>query len=201
MTLDYDLEDDAMMTQDPESASNGKIFTAAVTLELGENTVEVEATDLGANGGNVTTENYSVDVVGGEARTYSYDDNGNCTGYTTASGSVSYDWDAEDRLVKITQTSTGNPTLVSEFTYDGFSRWVQIVEKSNGATTSTKRFIWCGTELCEERDASNAVTRRFLSEGEQIGAAKFYFTRDHLGSVREMTGQLGLVRAQYAYDP
>jgi RHS repeat-associated protein len=106
-------------------------------------------------------------------------------------------------LVKITQASTGNPTLTSEFTYDGFSRWVKIVEKSNSNVTSTKQFVWCGTKVREERDANNVVTKRFFGEGEQIVATslKFYFTRDHLGSIREMTGNQGITRAQYDYDP
>jgi RHS repeat-associated protein len=30
---------------------------------------------------------------------------------------------------------------------------------------------------------------------------KFYYTRDHLGSIREMTDETGAVRARYDYDP
>jgi RHS repeat-associated protein len=192
----------ATMKQDPNSASNGKLFAATLSLSSGQNSVQVVATDLGANGGNTTTKNYTVNVVGGQDKSFSYDANGNCTGYTTANGSVTYDWDAEDRLVKITQSSAGNPTLTSEFAYDGFSRWVKIVEKSDGNVTSTKQFIWCGRQVCEERDGNNAVAKRFFQEGEQrIGSFNLFFTRDHLGSIREVTGPQGATRAEYDYDP
>jgi RHS repeat-associated protein len=188
----------ATMKQDPASASNGKIFTRALALPTGSNFISVVATDFNSPSANTSTSNYSVSVVSPESRTYSYDDNGNCTGYTATSGNRSYEWDAEDRLVAISQG-----TLRSEFTYDGFSRWVKIVEKNNGTPTSTNQFVWCGTELCEERDGSNAVTKRFFPEGEQLiaGNLKCYFTRDHLGTIREMTGNQGNVKARYDYDP
>lgn len=66
---------------------------------------------------------------------------------------------------------------------------------------STKQFVWNGTEIGEERDANNVVTRRFYPQGEQIGGVSYYYTRDHLGSVREMTDSTGAVRASYYYDP
>src|SRR5207302_3997485 len=45
------------------------------------------------------------------------------------------------------------------------------------------------------------VTRRFYSQGEQIGAASYFYTRDHLGSIRELTDGSGVVQARYDYDP
>ena len=35
------------------------------------------------------------------------------------------------------------------------------------------------------RDASNNVTRRFFPQGEQIAGLRYFFSRDHLGSVRQ----------------
>ncbi len=61
--------------------------------------------------------------------------------------------------------------------------------------------MWCGTQLWEERDAANNVTKRFFPEGEQISGANYYYTSDHLGSVREMTDSSGAIRARYDYDP
>jgi RHS repeat-associated protein len=91
--------------------------------------------------------------------------------------------------------------LRTEFTYDGFGRRTQLVEKNNGTVTSTKKFIWSGMQLCEELDGNNTVTKRFYRDGEQIGTASYYFTRDHLGSVREMTDNSGTIVARYDYDP
>jgi RHS repeat-associated protein len=67
--------------------------------------------------------------------------------------------------------------------------------------TGTKQFIWNGSSIVEERDANNVVTRRFYPQGEQISGASYYYTRDHLGSVRELTDTTGTIRARYDYDP
>ena len=52
-----------------------------------------------------------------------------------------------------------------------------------------------------ELDASNNVTKRFFAQGEQIAGASYYYTRDHLGSIRELTDAAGAVRARYDYEP
>jgi len=75
---------------------------------------------------------------------------------------------------------------------------------SVGGITS-KRFVWCGNRICEERDSTGAtVTKRFFNEGEQrIGgsdAGKYYYSRDHLGSIREVTDSSGTMKAAYDYD-
>lgn len=57
------------------------------------------------------------------------------------------------------------------------------------------------TQPSEERDASNAVTKRFYAQGEQIEGTSYYYTRDHLGSIREMTDGSGSIHARYGYDP
>jgi hypothetical protein len=35
----------------------------------------------------------------------------------------------------------------------------------------------------------------------QIGSTNYYYTRDHLGSIRELTNSSGAVRIRYDYDP
>lgn len=186
---------DAKMIQLPGTTTGEKIFTATVDLPLGNNTVQVVATDLSTNGPNqgpnITTENYSVQVAGGVAKSFTYDDNGNCR----TAGTTTYTWDAEDRLVLIERPAN----LTTEISYDGFGRRARIVEKNNGAVTSNKTFLWCGLELAEERDASGAtVTKRFFPEGEQINGTACWFFRDHLGSVRQMVHSL---ITSYDYDP
>src|SRR6185503_17470611 len=57
----------------------------------------------------------------------------------------------------------------------------------------------------EELDARGTVTKRFFPQGVQVEtgptAGAYYYTRDHLGSIRELTDSSGNVRARYAYDP
>jgi RHS repeat-associated protein len=86
---------------------------------------------------------------------------------------------------------------VTAFDYDGLGRRVR--ERLNGA--ETRHWLWCGLELCEERDAANNVTKRFYAQGEQIAGTNYFYTRDHLGSVRELVDANGTtLHARYDYD-
>lgn len=114
-----------------------------------------------------------------------------------------YAWDAENRLVAIT-----NGVHRSEFGYDGLGRRTRIVETENGFIVSDRRYLWCGANLCEERDATGAIVfKRFsnhglrVENGGDLPAGNYFFTRDHLGSIREMTDSNGSIRAQYEYSP
>ena len=189
----------ASISTNPANAG-GRIFTTTnLLLMAGSQTSSITAYDLNTN---MAVKNYTLTVVGGTNKTFAYDNNGNCTNMSTLGTNTVYQWDAENRLVVISIYVTNSGTTNrSEFTYDGFGRRVQAVEKNNGTVTSTKRFVWAGLELAQERAANNSVTKRFFGGGEQIGGTNYYFTRDHLGSVREMTDSSGTVRARYDYDP
>jgi RHS repeat-associated protein len=120
---------------------------------------------------------------------------------TTAPGaSRTNEWDAEDRLVAV---NDGNKR--TEFTYDGLDRLVSIRQSVNGSQVSHRRFVWCDNKLCEERDATGVVTKRFFELGTKVeagaNAGNYFYTRDHLGSIRELTDGSGNVQARYAYDP
>jgi RHS repeat-associated protein len=109
-------------------------------------------------------------------------------------------WDARDRLVAVTSGSQQ-----TQLTYDGLSRLASIQQLTNGTQASLRRFLWSGSRLCEERDASGTVTKRYFDRGMQIvsgaGAGSYFYTRDHLGSIRELIDTAGSVRARYSYDP
>jgi RHS repeat-associated protein len=162
-------------------------FRADVPLPAGTQAVAVVATDAS---GNISTKNYQVQVGSVTGRVFTHDLNGN----TLSDGLRTYTWDAVNRLKTITQSGS-----TSEFVYDGAGR--RVAEKVNGVLA--KRWAW-GDEAQpgEERDASNAVSKRFYAGlGEQIGGANYYCFTDHLGSVREMTDTSGAVRARYDYTP
>ena len=133
-------------------------------------------------------------MTGSGSKTLVYDANGNLT----SDGTRTFEWDPLNRL---TAATTG--THRSEFTYNGLSQRVKIVEKDNGAVTSAKQFVWIPRDAqpSEERDASNNVTKRYYPQGVQVGSTNYYYTRDHLSSVREMTDSSGTVQARYDYDP
>ena len=164
-------------------------FAGTALLASGTNTVEVQATDYS---GNTRTNTYQVNVSGA-SKSFIFDPNGN----ETSDGTRTFEWDAENRL-----TAINNGTHRSEFTYDGLSRRVRIVEKDNNVVTNDTRFLWCSEELCEERDsAGSTTTKRFFPQGEQQGTDSFFYTRDHLGSIRALADTTATLRARYDYDP
>jgi RHS repeat-associated protein len=164
---------------------------------LGTNTVPVVATDYSSNH-NTQTNTYQLVVTNnGVGETIAYDLNGNQTSVVTATSTNTYQWDAANRLVSIT-----GPTNQSLFAYDGMGRRSQIIEFQNGVAVATNNFIWNGQALVEQRDNTGTnVTKRFFGEGEQISGTNYYFTRDHLGSVREVESSSGSMLARYDYDP
>ena len=183
----------------PATTDSGNQFTGWVTTVPGANSVTIEAKDTSPNA-NPRTNSYTINVTG-TSRTPAYDLNGN----TTANGTgQTYDWDAENRLIKITYADTSS----TGFTYDGLSRRVRITEKNaSNAVTSDKRYLWAGgNQPAEERDAAgNTVLKQYHPQGEYIPAAaaplhKLFYTRDHLGSVRELIDASGTLQTRYDYD-
>ncbi len=145
--------------------------------------------------GQVTTSKFHVL----NAAPFMTDANGNLTNDTDKS----YGWDAANRLVQINFLGARPATMVDniQMSYDGFGRRVSITEKHGNTVLSDKRFVWCGAELCQERDATGStVTKQFFKLGERIGATNYYYTKDHLGNMREMTDSGGTVRARMEYD-
>ena len=114
----------------------------------------------------------------------------------TNAANATYQWDAEQRLAEIVQGKNQ-----SQFLYDGSGHRVRIVETSGGVTNADRRFIWCGTDICEERDSNNIVVNRYFAQGEQQGGTSLFYARDHLGNVRELTDSSGAIGAEYGYAP
>lgn len=169
----------------PARMLNATNFTADATVNVGTNSIPIIATD---GSGNSRTNNYQVVVPSATARTFSYDPNGNLLN----DGQRTYAWDAKYRVIRVTQ---GADTY--EWAYNGLDQ--RVSEKKNG--TLTKRWVWAGgNQPAEERNASGTVTRRFYPQGEQIGDEKFYYTRDHLGSIREVLDATWAIVSSYRFD-
>src|SRR4051812_18828412 len=89
---------------------------------------------------------------------------------------------------------------MSQFSYDGLNRVAKIVEKTGATINSTRKFVWHGQEKLEFRDATDAVTQRNFAQGQYVGTTAYLYTRDHLGSIREMFTGGGTVVSRYDYD-
>ncbi|MBX9950248.1 MAG: hypothetical protein K2Y39_13855 [Candidatus Obscuribacterales bacterium] len=89
----------------------------------------------------------------------------------------------------------------SQFSFDGLWRNTKIVETTSGSITSTKQFVWCGRERCEERDSLSALAKQYFSRGQKISSTAYYYALDHLGSVREIADTSHASVSSYQFDP
>jgi RHS repeat-associated protein len=170
--------------------STSETFSGNALLPSGSSLASVTATD---GSGNAKTTTHQLTVTGPAATSLSYDANGNLTN----DGTNTYLWDAENRLLQINYPGSGNN---SQFTFDPYGRAATIVETVSGTVSSTKQFVWCGEQRCEARNGTGAVTAQYFGRGQTIGGTSYFYTKDHLGSVREMTDSSGNIQAQYSYD-
>lgn len=160
------------------------------------------------SGSLINTFGYSYDPLGNRLteqagttnHTATYNSLNQLSTTTAPSTTRTNEWDAKDRLVAV---NVGDQR--TEFAYDGMGRMVSIRHLTNGVEASFRRFVWCDNDICEERNAAGSITKRFYQQGMKretgpnIGS--YFYTRDHLGSIRELTDGGGNVRARYEYDP
>lgn len=121
---------------------------------------------------------------------YSYDANGNLTG----DGANIYQYDYENRLV-----SVATPTEVINFAYDPFGR--RVSKSVNGVATN---YIYDGSHVIVEEDGNTTkyVYGRSIDDVLCMikGSTVYYYHKDALGSVTEITGSSGNVVESYRYD-
>lgn len=94
----------------------------------------------------------------------------------------------------------------AQFSGNRGNQRLRLTFRTPASESSVKTFVWCGDQICEERNGHGAtVQKRFFAKGEQrltgADAGIYYYTRDHLGSIREVTNSAGAVVARYDYDP
>ena len=170
---------------------------------------QVTAASISAGGKVVNNFNYSYDPasnrlteqVDATTRQFSYNALNELTSVEgDTSVDATYEWDAEHRLISVT---SGNQN--TQFTYDGLGRRVGIRQLVNGAEVTNRRFVWCDNDIREERTADGMVSKRFFLQGVKVEsgatAGGYFYSHDHLGSIRELTDSGGNVRARYSYDP
>jgi RHS repeat-associated protein len=91
----------------------------------------------------------------------------------------------------------------SVFSYDGIGHRTVDAETTGGTTTTT-RYLWCGSLICQVRDGSDNALKRDLPEGEyDIGASqKLIYMPDQLSSVRDvLDATTGNLVKSYDYTP
>lgn len=141
----------------------------------------------------ILTQN-TTDGAKNKTASFKYDANGNLL----SNGEKSYKWDAENRLIEVNYPGIGNST---KFIYNGLGECSKIVEIRQGKTTSAEQLIWCGAKIAEVRDAHGKTVKKFFSLGEIIKGEKYYFCKDHLGSIRQVMDQKGTIQSTLSFDP
>jgi len=172
-------------------------FRRTIPVEEGSNTITVEAMDASEN---VATNVYTVQI-GGVLKELEFDLNGNLRYERDDNEAVlrEFQWDARNRLVAIID---GDNT--TEFEYDGLDRRVRIIEKENDVEQSNVTFLWAGSEILQKRAAdTETIIRNYFDDGFTEGTDNFYYTKDHLGSIREVVAvnSMGSGRFLYAIIP
>jgi len=149
------------------------------------------------NGGttNYLTNNLNqYSSVGGTS--YTYDLNGNLTN----DGSRTYYYDCEDRLTKVVRNSDAQ--TLGEYKYGPF---FERIQKIVGGMTSN--YIYDGWQVIEERNGNGDLLRHF-AYGSEIDESLvmhqddtyYYYHRDGLGSVVNLTDLIGTTAKSYYFD-
>ncbi len=183
------MYDDGDINNNPGGPMN---FEAELELTPGTHTIDIIADD---SIHPTVTQSYSITVAdNGISQTLTYDVDGNLLN----DGIRSYEWDELNRLIKITEAS--HETL---FEYDGMNRRVRIVESESGTKQSNHIYLWEGSQIVQRRDSTGAsVERSYFNNGFREGINDYYYTHDHLGSIREVMASNGTtIESVYSYSP
>jgi hypothetical protein len=138
-------------------------------------------------------------VSRGKTKWSTIDANGNLL----TDGVKNYSWDAANRLISVSYINP-QPVSVADnivFQYNGTNRRTRITEQHGSTVLSDIELVWCKESLCEVRNSNGAnVIERIYGRGEQVEGINYYFSFDHLHSIREMLDGNGIVHANYDYD-
>ncbi len=171
--------------------------------------VEMTAEDLSATTYTYDAANQLTAMnVNGTTTNFTYDDWGRMVGKMQGSYAATYAYRFGDKVKAVTSNFPGE-TAFTAYNYDGLGRR-QLEQRDN--TTATW-FRWSGSEECGEYAGTvGSWTIGALQTGYVPGLATFaganpstaqwrYHLTDHLGSVRQLSGQTKAVLARYDYAP
>ena len=136
-----------------------------------------------------------------EGTSYTYDDNGN----NTDDSIQTYYYDFENRLTAVVRNFDGQ--TLGEYRYDPFGRRVKKII-DNGSTVIN--YLYDVAQVIEERDGNWNLLRRYdygpridepISMYDSSISTFYFYQRDGLGSVTEITDEQGDTIEHYRYSP
>jgi RHS repeat-associated protein len=174
-----------------------------------DNADQLTSVNITQNGLQTKAYAYTYDLAGnrlahgvdGQTTDYEYNALNEQNHSSSTLPDTTYQWNGAMRLVAIVRH-----TNQTAFTYDGLGRCRRIVDVENGTEVANRTFTWDALTLVEERNASGAYTeKRFLANGLQVEsgprAGSYFYTLDHLGSVREVMNRSATVEQRAWFDP
>ena len=174
-------------------------FEADLGLGTGSNPINIQAKD-GSN--NVSNYTYGLNLAAATSASLSYDADGNIL----TDGIRSYVWDSQSRLVKVSWGSSSNKS--TEFLYNSLGQRSEQIEKTASTETAHYYLAYDGIQRIARFNGGTATSNldhQYFSQGERRKISgswdSFYYTRDHLGSIREVVKTDGTLAARYDYDP
>ena len=153
---------------------------------------------------------------------YTYDLKGNLTGRTdkTTGETLRLSWNNSNQLVQVQKFEGSPQTLIFtlNYKYGPLKRRIETIyiNEENPSNSTIRRFIYDNQNIIAETDENDkflafyihgpgidnplAMARDINGDGEFSRDETFYYTRDHLGSIRELLDYNGKVYQRYSYS-
>ncbi|MFH0981363.1 MAG: RHS repeat-associated core domain-containing protein [Planctomycetota bacterium] len=173
----------------------GPSFSATYVYDAAGN--RITATEDGVEAA-YTTNNMNQYLQAGAA-TYGFDDDGNLTSKTDASGTTTYTYDAESRLTGVTLPDG----RTFAYTYDALGNRTAVNE--DGAVTQYVHDPAGLVDVAAEYNTNGEVIARYVhglglvAHADSNGLA--YYSFDAIGNTRQLTDATGAVVNTYDYAP
>jgi RHS repeat-associated protein len=153
------------------------------------------------------------EIVSRDSTTLQHDDSGN----QTDDGTLQYQWDAMNRLARVTRKSDGN--VIAEYSYDAANRRIRKVVANSGDLHSTTDFYYAGWQVLEERDGADQLTQQFVygnyideplvmdrnidggNSATDAGDQRFFYHQNSQFSVFALTETSAEIAEAYQYEP
>ena len=130
---------------------------------------------------------------------YSYDADGNMTSKTENTGITEYEYDVENRLIRVVTPTDGT----WNYTYDGFGN--RIVVTRDGVATRYVHDPIGLTDVATEYE-EGALSARYINGIGLVAriddaSSNAYYAYDAIGHTRQLSNGTGVVANAYDYDP
>jgi RHS repeat-associated protein len=144
---------------------------------------------------------------------YTFDANGNMTSKQEKNftGNVqNFDYNSENQLRVFKLYKNGQLAREVAYTYDALGRRIEktILDHEENSKSFTKRFAYDGSEILFELNENNSITQTYthstMRTDDPLAVANsqgtFYFVKDGLGSITDITDDSGFKVQHYDYS-